>query len=293
MTGPPPKNYNEVQRFLGLVQYLSSFMPDVSAYSSVLAGMVRNGRTFVWRPIHQLCFDKIKAMACKYPILKPIDPKVTEPVWVVCDTSVYGVGAIYGQGPTWQECRPAGFMSKKFTSAQQNYRTYEQETLAIIEALSKWSDKLLGRHIVVVTDHRSLEFFDKQDNLTPRQLRWSDFLSRYDKEIRYVKGRLNKVADCFSRYYASMQEDPPGTEYVDMDRKLNPKGEDLMEDRVAEIRAMTLRDKSQRRAPQRLDPELPRWHSSQRDSRGPGISRAPLRVPPRISPEIAHCYCRA
>lgn len=66
------------------------------------------------------------------------------------------------------------------------------------------------------------------------------FLSRYDKEIRYVKGRLNKVANYFSRYYASMQEDPPGTEYVDMDRKLDPEGEDLMEDQVAKIRAMTL-----------------------------------------------------
>lgn len=49
---PVPTNYNEVQQFLGLVQYLSNFMPDVSAYSSVLAGMVRNGRTFLWRPIH-------------------------------------------------------------------------------------------------------------------------------------------------------------------------------------------------------------------------------------------------
>lgn len=102
---------------------------------------------------------------------------------------------------------------------------------------------------MVVTDHRSLEFFDKQDNLTPRQVRWSDFLSRYDKEIWYIKGRLNTVANCFSQYYAFMQEDPLGTEYVNMDRKLDPEGEDLMEDRVAEIRAMTLHDKSQRRTP--------------------------------------------
>jgi hypothetical protein len=35
-------------------------------------------------------------------------------------------------------------MSKKFTSAQHNYRVFEMETIAILEALLKWEDKLLG-----------------------------------------------------------------------------------------------------------------------------------------------------
>jgi len=64
----------------------------------------------------------IKAMACKYPILRPVDPRNTdETIWVVCDGSVSGIGAMYGQGKDWQTCRPAGFMSKKFTAAQQHY----------------------------------------------------------------------------------------------------------------------------------------------------------------------------
>jgi hypothetical protein len=34
-------------------------------------------------------------------------------------------------------------MSKKFTDAQWNHRVFEQETLAILEALLKWEDKLI------------------------------------------------------------------------------------------------------------------------------------------------------
>ena len=34
-------------------------------------------------------------------------------------------------------------MSKKLTDTQQNYRTFEWETLAIIKVLLKWEDKLL------------------------------------------------------------------------------------------------------------------------------------------------------
>ena len=148
-----PKNFNDVQRFLGLVQYVAPYMPDVANYTSPLSNMTRNNVPFHSVPVHDSCFDNIKHLALKAPILKPIDPQKNKPIWVICDASVSGVGAMYGQGPTWQTCCPAGFMSKKFTSAQHNYRVFELETLAILEALLKWEDKLLGYRIHVVTDH--------------------------------------------------------------------------------------------------------------------------------------------
>ena len=77
-------------------------------------------------------------------MLKPIDMNNPDLIWVICDGSKSGVGAVYRQGPEWQTCHPAGFLSKKFSSAQQNYRTHEHETIAILEALIKWEDKLLG-----------------------------------------------------------------------------------------------------------------------------------------------------
>ena len=84
------------------------------------------------------------------------------PIWVICDALASGIGAVYGQGQTWQTCRPAGFMSKKFTGAQMNYRVFEMETIAILEALLKWEDKLIGNRLNVVTDHRALEFYKTQ-----------------------------------------------------------------------------------------------------------------------------------
>ncbi|GBE83163.1 Transposon Tf2-1 polyprotein [Sparassis crispa] len=119
-------------------------MPDVTAYTSPLSDMAHNDRAFMWRPMHTKCFEMIKALVCKAPILKPIDPHQPEPIWLISDASLYGVGAMYGQGPDWRTCRPAGFLSKKFTSAQRAYKTYEHEALAILEALLKWEDKLLG-----------------------------------------------------------------------------------------------------------------------------------------------------
>ncbi|GJE92037.1 polyprotein [Phanerochaete sordida] len=235
-----PRNYHDVQRFLGLVQYLAHFMPDVSAYTGPLSAITRNGHTFDWRPLHQRCFDTIKHLACKAPILKPIDPARAEPIWVICDASTSGVGAFYGQGPAWTNCRPAGFMSRKFTDAQHAYRVFELETLAILEALMKWEDKLLGRKITIVTDHKALEFFKTQSRLSNRQTRWMEFMARFDYDIVYVKGISNKVADSFSRYFASDLPDEVHTtdDYVNVDTRLDPDGEDLPLHRAEELRAM-------------------------------------------------------
>jgi hypothetical protein len=60
-------------------------------------------------------------------------------------------------------------MSKKFTYAQQHYAVYELETLAILEALLKWEDKLIGGKVHVITDHKALEFFKTQVWLSNRQ----------------------------------------------------------------------------------------------------------------------------
>ena len=238
-----PRNYNDVIQFLGLVQYLAQFMPNVAAYMSPLSTICANDAPFHWRPIHDKCFEMIKALAAKAPILKPIDPEKPDPIWVICDASTSGIGAYYGQGPDWKTCRPAGFMSKKFTNAQHAYVTYEHETIAILEALLKWEDKLLGRKIKVITDHKTLEFFNKQRHMSWRQIRWSQYLGRFDHEIIYVKGETNKVADALSRYYLTDRVDEvhPSHIYVNADVRLDPTGEFLSDERmgeVARIRAM-------------------------------------------------------
>lgn len=52
--------YLDIQRFVGLVQYLATFLLDITTYTGPLLTMMQNGNSFNWRPIHQRCFDMIK-----------------------------------------------------------------------------------------------------------------------------------------------------------------------------------------------------------------------------------------
>jgi|SRR5882762_3897745 len=83
--------------------------------------------------------------------------------------------------------------------AEKNYLVHEKELLAIVCTLKKWRSDLLGIPIQIYTDHRTLQNFDTQQDLSRRQLRWQELMSQYDMEIIYIPGEDNTVADTLSR----------------------------------------------------------------------------------------------
>jgi hypothetical protein len=65
---------------------------------------------------------------------------------------------------------------------------------------------------------------------------------RFDFDITYIKGELNKVADCLSRYYENNTESDAYEpyEYVRTDAHIDPTGEDLPIPRFQEITEKTI-----------------------------------------------------
>ena len=273
---PTPSSYHDVQRFLGLVEYISRFLPNVSAYTTPLSGMCANGLPFVWRALHNKCFETIKAIATQKLSLRPIDRDDSRPVWVVCDACPSGCGAYFGQGDDWKTMRPAGFMSKKFTDAQRSYFTYEHETLGVIEALKKWDDVLLGLpEIRVVTDHEALKTFMLKSHTGQRQIRWSQWLTRFRLKFMHVPGVQNHSADAMSRIYENPNSRPGIDDLSTVDLLIDPEGEDLPEARLNEkvihhLVAMT-------RAQQARDAIEPR-----------DAEAAAMVNPPRDEPVVVH-----
>ena len=138
-----------------------------------------------------------------------------------------GIGVMYGQGESWNTCRPAGFLSEKFMSAQHNYHTHKHETFAVLEALMKWEDKLLGRKFTVVTDHKGLEYFKTQPNLSLRQTRWWEYLSCFNYNTIHVDGMQNQVADSLSCYYEydTIWDEYHNSAFIKVDEILDPDGD--------------------------------------------------------------------
>ena len=113
---------------------------------------------------------------------------------------------------------------KEIHETQHNYCMHEHKTLAVLEALMKWEDKLLGRKFTVVTDHKGLEYFKTQLNLSLRRTRWWEYLSCFNYNTIHVDGTQDKVADSLSCYYEydTIEDEYPNSEFVKADEILDP-----------------------------------------------------------------------
>ncbi len=172
----------EVLHFLGMIEYLTQFLPNISAYTSPLQNICTNNMPFWWSLLHQKCFEQIKLIACKTLVLKPILWEISEniletermkyKVWVITDACPAGIGTVLAQGEDWKNSCPAAFMSKKFTPTQCTYFRYKLEALGVLEALTKWLDELTGSHcFTVVTDHKALIYFKQKQHTTGHHIR--------------------------------------------------------------------------------------------------------------------------
>ena len=201
---PVPKSTTDVCAFLGLVRYVAAFLPKLADHTVILTPLTTKEakKNFpIWNCEHQNAFEAIKALVVGtecLTVIDHIDPGKNK-IFVTCDASDWWTGVTLSFGTTWESARPVAFDSMQLKGTEKNYPVHEKELLAIIRAFKKWWSDLLGTEIHIYTDHRTLENFDSQKDLSRCQLRWQEFLSQYDRSITYIWGDDNTVADALSR----------------------------------------------------------------------------------------------
>jgi len=114
------------------------------------------------------------------------------------DASDAALGAVLQQEQDGQLC-VIGYASRALTNAKRRYCIMRKELLGIVCGLKKYRQHLLGREIVVRTDHAALTFLKKMPEPIGQQGRWLDLLSEYNIEIQHQPGRAHSNSDASSR----------------------------------------------------------------------------------------------
>jgi hypothetical protein len=198
---PQPKDVHELRSFLGLANYFRKFILAYGVIAAPLNALTTHFRT-AWTDQELAAFQAVKEALSSDTCLAVPNPDA--PFDVFCDASLMGIGAVLVQ-----EGRPVAFESRKYIPAERNYTTTEQELLSVVHAFKTWRCYLDGApQVTVFTDHRANTFLQTQPTLSRRQARWSEYLSGFRFQWRYLPGRVN-VADPVSRapqLAASLQE---------------------------------------------------------------------------------------
>lgn len=204
---PTPTNRKEVHRFVGMVNYLSRFIRNLSVNLTNLRRLISEEVPWQWTSIEEDEFSKVKSLFSNIGTLRYYDPNL--PLTIECDASCYGLGAA-----VFQEDGVVGFASRTLTAAEKNYAQIEKELLAILFACVRFDQLIVGNpKAVVKTDHRPLiNIFQKPLLSAPRRLQHMLLnLQRYSLSIVFVTGKDNVVADTLSRAPVIISE--PEDEY--------------------------------------------------------------------------------
>ena len=195
---PTPVNLTQLRGFLGLCGFYRRFVNGYSRHAAPLTDLTKKG-AFIWTPEAHNCFEMFKLIMTTCPVLAL--PNFSKPFELQCDASGEGIGAVL-----MQDKHPIAFESRKLRGPERGYSIYDKEMLAIMHALAKFRQYLVGSKFVVKTDHNNLRHFLGQRDLNDRQQKWVSKLQSYDFDISFVKGTQNIVADALSRrpHFSSM-----------------------------------------------------------------------------------------
>jgi hypothetical protein len=196
-----PKSIKGVQSVLGVWNYIRNFIPNFSTRALPLTNMVGKGagkaktKTFIWTDECQRAFEDLKKATLDTTLLANIN--YTLPIFIRCDSSQFGAGAVLFQYNEAGQEVPIAYASRKYTLAERNYCTFQQEAAAVVWSLEKFSNFHQGHHVVVQSDHKNLSWIKK--SAMPQLTRWRLRLQDFDFSLEYYEGAKNIVADGLSR----------------------------------------------------------------------------------------------
>ncbi|XP_055584928.1 uncharacterized protein K02A2.6-like [Uranotaenia lowii] len=198
---PRPEDVSQLKSYLGMINYYSKFVPNLSIKLSPLYELIKKNRRYNWSAECETVFQDSKKLLVDNSVLYLYDPKL--PIVVICDASAVGVGAVLCHVIDNVE-KPVFYVSSTLSKAERNYPNLHREALAIVFGLKKFFKYIYGKKITVVTDNKPLvSIFDQKTGIpalaAARLQKYAYAISIFDFDIVYRKGKKIPDADALSR----------------------------------------------------------------------------------------------
>lgn len=179
----PPRNTKELHSFLGLVNFVRKFIPNLATINEPLRRLLKKEADFVWGIEQQKAFEGLKQSLTAEVTLAYYNVKYQ--TRVIADAGPVGLGAVLTQlqGLEW---RVVAYASRSLMAPEKNYAQTEKEALALVWAVERFHYFLFGREFELITDHKALEtLFGPKSKPCARIERWVMNLTSYKFTVIY------------------------------------------------------------------------------------------------------------
>ncbi|KAK2718380.1 hypothetical protein QYM36_005628 [Artemia franciscana] len=191
---PSPQSKEELRTLLGMLNFLSKYIPDLSSKYKPLRDLTK-ATDFRWETDHEASMKEIKSCISENLAFFDHKCKVVE---LKVDASKHGLGAELSSNG-----KIVGFASRALSTTEQNYSQLEKELYAIVFGCKHFHHYIYGRKTIVTTDHRPLKtILSRPLHTAPARLqRMMIQIQPYDIEVDYSPGSDILVPDALSRLH--------------------------------------------------------------------------------------------
>ena len=194
------KTLRQTRAFCGMVNFLSSFLPNLRRLLIPIYDLQKKVKKFKWTEEAKRAFNDIKKLLVSPPVLKAPTPDGL--FCLESDTSREGVGGtlLQKQGDEWVVI---GYHSKRLPKSAKNFSVTELELTGLLVNIHGFMQLLHNRYFEVLVDHKAIEYMIKSKTESPmtRLKTLLLKLSKYTIDLKYQKGSEMHTSDALSRLH--------------------------------------------------------------------------------------------
>ena len=194
----PPTTIKGCRSFVGMVNFVSLFCPELQKLLKPIYDLTRKGRQFIWGKEQQQTFDQIKCRLQRPPVLHLPDRHGHFQLY--SDTSKFATGSALYQIQNGQQ-RLIAYATKRMPKAAKNYSITELEMCGLAMNIATFSHLLKKVDFDAIVNHLAITHImrSKAEPATTRIKRLLELLSPYSFNLYYIKGKDMVLSDFLSR----------------------------------------------------------------------------------------------
>ena len=193
-----PKTLKQTRAFCSMVNFLSSFLPNLRRLLIPIYNLQKKSKKFKWTEEVETAINDIKQLLINPPVLKA--PTSDGLFHLESNTSQEGVGGtlLQKQGNEWVVI---GYLLKRLPQTAENFSVTELELTGRLVNIHGFMQLLCNRYFEVLVDHKAIKYMikSKTESPTTRLKTLLLKLSEYTIDLKYQKGSEMHTNDALSR----------------------------------------------------------------------------------------------
>eukprot|EP00253_Pinus_taeda_P026706 PITA_26706 len=182
---PYPRNIKELQAFLGKINFLTRFIPNLAELIRLLSNMLKKDAKVKWSLETKQAFESIKTALTQTPVLT--SPQFDKDFIIFSFAFEHTIAVVLLQKDDQGNEKQIAFFSRDLRDAPLKYHIMEKQAYALVKAIQDFRIYILYSHVIAYVPNTVVNNILTQEGLEGKRGKWIASILEYDIEIKPTK----------------------------------------------------------------------------------------------------------